>query len=82
MAVASAEINKNGNFKLAGMLNMKLKMKAASPAKTSGYLEVRQEPPQQVLEPKVAQAASQAWLYEDEQITLNISSTTSRRRIR
>ena len=33
MAVACAEIKKNGNFKLAGMLNMKLKKKAASPAK-------------------------------------------------
>jgi len=33
MAVACAEIKKNGNFKLAGMLNMKLKKKPASPAK-------------------------------------------------
>merc|ERR1719253_759373 len=33
MAVAASEIKKNGNFKLAGMLNMKMKKKAASPAK-------------------------------------------------
>ena len=33
MAVACAEIKKNGSFKLAGMLNMKLKKKAASLAK-------------------------------------------------
>ena len=33
MAVACAEIKKNGNFKLAGMLKMKLKTEAASPAK-------------------------------------------------
>merc|ERR1711957_570019 len=33
MAVACSEIKKNGNFKLAGMLNMKLKKKPASPAK-------------------------------------------------
>jgi len=33
MAVACAEIKKNGSFKLGGMLNMKLKKKAASPAK-------------------------------------------------
>jgi len=33
MAVACAEIKKNGSFKLAGMLNMKLKKKAASPAR-------------------------------------------------
>jgi len=31
--VACAEIKKNGNFKLAGMLNLKLKKKPASPAK-------------------------------------------------
>merc|ERR1712228_852785 len=31
--VACAEIKKNGNFKLAGMLNLKLKKKAATPAK-------------------------------------------------
>ena len=33
MSVAAAEIKKHGNFKLAGMLNMKLKKKPASPAK-------------------------------------------------
>ena len=33
MAVACAEIKKNGSFKLAGILNMKLKKKAASAAK-------------------------------------------------
>ena len=33
MAVACGEIKKNGSFKLAGMLNLKLKKKAASPAK-------------------------------------------------
>merc|ERR1712078_284111 len=32
-AVACAEIKKNGSFKLAGMLNLKLKKKPASPAK-------------------------------------------------
>merc|ERR1712226_1671918 len=32
-AVACAEIKKNGNFKLAGMLNLKLKKKSATPAK-------------------------------------------------
>jgi len=32
-AVACAEIKKNGSFKIAGMLNLKLKKKAASPAK-------------------------------------------------
>jgi len=32
-AVAAGEIKKSGSFKLAGMLNMKLKKKAASPAK-------------------------------------------------
>jgi len=32
-AVASGEVKKNGNFKLAGMLNLKLKKKPASPAK-------------------------------------------------
>merc|ERR1712127_766421 len=32
-AVACGEIKKNGSFKLAGMLNLKLKKKAASPAK-------------------------------------------------
>merc|ERR1711862_503558 len=32
-AVACAEIKKNGNFKLAGMLNLKLKKKPATPAK-------------------------------------------------
>merc|ERR1712007_322072 len=32
-AVACGEIKKNGNFKLAGMLNLKLKKKPASPAK-------------------------------------------------
>ena len=31
--VACAEIKKNGNFKLAGMLNLKLKKKPATPAK-------------------------------------------------
>merc|ERR1711965_601174 len=31
--VAASEIKKNGNFKLAGMLNLKLKKKPASPAK-------------------------------------------------
>ena len=31
--VATNEIKKNGNFKLAGMLNLKLKKKAATPAK-------------------------------------------------
>merc|ERR1712227_465923 len=31
--VATSEIKKNGNFKLAGMLNLKLKKKAATPAK-------------------------------------------------
>merc|ERR1712216_39460 len=31
--VACAEIKKNGNFKLGGMLNLKLKKKPASPAK-------------------------------------------------
>ena len=30
--VATNEIKKNGNFKLAGMLNLKLKKKAATPA--------------------------------------------------
>merc|ERR1711937_456840 len=33
MAVACDQIKKNGSFKLAGMLNMKLKKKPASPAK-------------------------------------------------
>ena len=33
MAVCCSEIKKNGNFKLAGMLNLKLKKKAASAAK-------------------------------------------------
>merc|ERR1712149_113826 len=32
-AVACAEIKKHGNFKLAGMLNLKLKKKPATPAK-------------------------------------------------
>merc|ERR1712188_248765 len=32
-SVACGEIKKNGNFKLAGMLNLKLKKKPASPAK-------------------------------------------------
>merc|ERR1712127_299105 len=32
-AVACAEIKKNGNFKFAGFLNLKLKKKLASPAK-------------------------------------------------
>merc|ERR1712137_585308 len=32
-SVACGEIKKNGNFKLAGMLNLKLKKKAATPAK-------------------------------------------------
>merc|ERR1712071_223874 len=32
-AVACGEIKKNGNFKLAGMLNLKLKKKAATAAK-------------------------------------------------
>merc|ERR1712071_504059 len=32
-AVACAEIKKNGNFKLAGFLNLKLKKKPATPAK-------------------------------------------------
>ena len=32
-AVACAEIKKNGNFKFAGFLNLKLKKKPASPAK-------------------------------------------------
>merc|ERR1711868_199026 len=32
-AVACAEIKKNGSFKLAGMLNLKLKKKPATPAK-------------------------------------------------
>ena len=31
--VACAELKKNGNFKLAGMLNLKLKKKPATPAK-------------------------------------------------
>merc|ERR1712139_619621 len=31
--VACGEIKKNGNFKLAGMLNLKLKKKPATPAK-------------------------------------------------
>merc|ERR1712146_634656 len=31
--VATQEIKKNGNFKLAGMLNLKLKKKPATPAK-------------------------------------------------
>jgi nucleoid DNA-binding protein len=31
--VACAEIKKNGNFKLGGMLNLKLKKKPATPAK-------------------------------------------------
>merc|ERR1719217_1952322 len=31
--VAAQEIKKNGNFKLAGMLNLKLKKKPATPAK-------------------------------------------------
>jgi nucleoid DNA-binding protein len=31
--VAATEIKKNGNFKLAGMLNLKLKKKPATPAK-------------------------------------------------
>merc|ERR1711904_211231 len=31
--VAASEIKKNGNFKLAGMLNLKLKKKPATPAK-------------------------------------------------
>merc|ERR1711933_609248 len=33
MAVACDQIKKNGSFKLAGMLNMKLKKKPATPAK-------------------------------------------------
>jgi len=33
MAVACDQIKKNGSFKLGGMLNLKLKKKAASPAK-------------------------------------------------
>jgi len=33
MAIASAELKKNGSFKLGGMLNMKLKKKAAAPAR-------------------------------------------------
>merc|ERR1711959_789374 len=32
-SVACGEIKKNGNFKLAGMLNLKLKKKPATPAK-------------------------------------------------
>ena len=44
MAVACAEIKKNGNFKLAGMLNMKLKTKAASPAKKKGINPFTEEP--------------------------------------
>jgi len=32
-AVAAGEVKKNGNFKCAGMLNLKLKKKPASPAK-------------------------------------------------
>ena len=35
MAVACDQIKKNGNFKLAGLLNMKLKKKPASPANKS-----------------------------------------------
>merc|ERR1719409_1929127 len=33
MAVAASELKKNGSFKLAGMLNMKLKKKPAKPAR-------------------------------------------------
>jgi len=33
IAVAAAELKKNGSFKIAGMLNMKLKKKAAKPAR-------------------------------------------------
>merc|ERR1712007_349816 len=33
MGVASGELKKNGSFKLAGMLNMKLKKKPATPAR-------------------------------------------------
>merc|ERR1719169_314357 len=33
MAVAAAEVKKNGSFKLAGMLKLKLKKKPARPAK-------------------------------------------------
>ena len=33
MGVASSELKKNGAFKFAGMLNMKLKTKPATPAR-------------------------------------------------
>ena len=33
MGVAAKELKKNGSFKLAGMLNLKLKQKPASPAR-------------------------------------------------
>merc|ERR1712046_130059 len=33
MATASAELKKNGSFKLAGMINMRLKKKPAQPAR-------------------------------------------------
>merc|ERR1711862_836604 len=42
-AVACAEIKKNGNFKLAGMLNLKLKKKPATPAK-KGINPLTKEP--------------------------------------
>ena len=41
--VACAEIKKNGNFKLAGMLNLKLKKKPATPAK-KGIHPLTKEP--------------------------------------
>ena len=40
-----------------------------------GYPDVRPEPPQQVLQSKVTQAASHLWLSEDEQITSNLGGT-------
>merc|ERR1712025_972062 len=33
MGLAAAQIKKNGSFKLAGMLNLKLKVKPAAPAR-------------------------------------------------
>merc|ERR1712046_254786 len=33
MGLAAAELKKNGSFKVAGMLNLKLKVKPASPAR-------------------------------------------------
>merc|ERR1711862_636559 len=43
MGVASEQLKKNGAFKLAGMMNMKLKKKAATPAR-KGVNPLTKEP--------------------------------------